>query len=129
VAINVSESKYYFYTEKGILQFRVDFSDITKAKGNIVSVSPDGLNFVFQIPGEKIVDIFKLAYNKMLHIKTIHIDKSINQFVKDKNMENGEYKKLRSKKNLHWLYGSTGNIQYSFKINNYCDICIQIKLQ
>lgn len=61
----------------------MDFSDITKEKGNIVSVSPNGLNFVFQIPGEKTIDIFRLAYNKMLHIKTIHIDKAINLFVKD----------------------------------------------
>lgn len=35
IALNISESKYYFYTEKGILQYRVDFSDITKEKGNI----------------------------------------------------------------------------------------------
>lgn len=65
----------------------------------------------------------------MLHIKTIHIDKAINQFVKGQNLDSEEYRQLRSKKNPHWLYGPSNLIQYNFKINNTMDICIQLKLQ
>mgnify|MGYP001347055318 CR=1 FL=1 len=47
IALNITESKYYFYDIKGILKNRVDFSATSKKRGKIMGVSPNGLNFVF----------------------------------------------------------------------------------
>lgn len=45
VAVNLTESKYYIYLEKGILKNRVDFVEFTRKYGEIVTTSVNGLNF------------------------------------------------------------------------------------
>ena len=45
-AFNLNESKFYVYSEKGLLLNRIEYSEYTKKHGEIVSTSPDGLNFV-----------------------------------------------------------------------------------
>ena len=43
-AFNLTESKYYVYSEKGMLLNRYDFSKMTKKYGQVVSTSQNGLN-------------------------------------------------------------------------------------
>jgi hypothetical protein len=47
VAMNLTESKFYTYSKRGILRNRFDFSSFTKRYGTISSVSPNGRNFIF----------------------------------------------------------------------------------
>jgi hypothetical protein len=44
--VNLTESKYYVFSERGLLQNRVDFSQIMESYSGIRAVSPNGRNFV-----------------------------------------------------------------------------------
>ena len=44
--MNLSESKYYVFSQRGILRSRIDISDLIKAFGQIKCVSPNGRNFL-----------------------------------------------------------------------------------
>jgi hypothetical protein len=41
-AFNLNESKFYVYSEKGLLINRIEYAHYTKKYGEIVSTSPDG---------------------------------------------------------------------------------------
>ena len=48
IAMNETESKYYVYTQNGLLINRIDFSDLVENYGNPISTSSNGLNFIFK---------------------------------------------------------------------------------
>ena len=48
MAMNLTLSKYYIYTERGILVNRVEFSQLVEKYGNASLTSTDGLKFIFR---------------------------------------------------------------------------------
>lgn len=46
VCMNITESKYYIFSERGLMINRVDFSQIMEQYLSIKAVSPNGRNFV-----------------------------------------------------------------------------------
>ena len=44
--MNLTESKYYVFSERGLLQNRVDFTQIMELYLAIKAISPNGRNFV-----------------------------------------------------------------------------------
>jgi hypothetical protein len=81
-AINLTESKYYIYSEKGLLLNRVKYLDLTKKYGEIVSTSANGLNFVLWNKSVDQVTILRFSESKVSYIKSIKLTKSIIEFVK-----------------------------------------------
>ena len=45
--MNITEHKYYVYTQNGMLMNRVDYKDKIDQYGYPVATSSNGLNFVF----------------------------------------------------------------------------------
>ena len=63
VSNNISESKFYIFSKKGILRNRIDYNDMTLIYGEIVAISPDGLKYVLRNDKEKnkpFIQIFEL---------------------------------------------------------------------
>jgi hypothetical protein len=48
MVMNLTLSKYYIYTERGILVNRVEFSDLVEKYGRPSLTSTDGLKFIFR---------------------------------------------------------------------------------
>ena len=82
IAINCTESKYYIYSENGLLLNRVVFKDLTKRYGEIVSTSANGLNFALWNKNSDEVTIIRLSLIKMKFIKSIPLTQSIVEFAK-----------------------------------------------
>ena len=82
ISINLTESKYYVYQEKGLLINRINFQEMTKKYGEIVSTSANGLNFVMWNKTQDNVTIVKFSEEKATYIKSISLTKSIVEFVR-----------------------------------------------
>ena len=48
MSMNITSNKYYIYSLKGILNKRVDFSDLVKKYGTPRTVSNNGTIFIFK---------------------------------------------------------------------------------
>lgn len=96
----MTESKYYVYSEKGILLNRIDFSKITKKYGQIVSCSQNGLNFALHNKMQDIVSVIRFTEKSTLYLKTIKVTDQIREF--SKRQENPLYNDLKEKH--HWVY-------------------------
>ena len=46
ICMNITEAKYYIFSERGLLQNRVDFSQIMESYLTIIAISPNGRNFI-----------------------------------------------------------------------------------
>ena len=46
ICLNETESKYYVYSENGILLNRINFANITEKYGKIIAMSNNGLNLI-----------------------------------------------------------------------------------
>lgn len=72
VSVNLTESKYYVYSARGILRNRVKFNHIIREYGKIVEVSPDGSNYLLlneTKEGVPLVSLFHLTEFEFLFIK------------------------------------------------------------
>jgi len=58
-AFNLNESKFYVYSEKGLLINRIEFAQYTKKYGEIVATSPDGLNFALHNKSSDTITIIR----------------------------------------------------------------------
>lgn len=65
------------YSEKGLLLNRIDYSEYTKKYGDIVSTSPDGLNFALLNSIMDTVTIIRFDEEQVQLLKTLKIDQAI----------------------------------------------------
>jgi len=61
VCFNLTESKMYWYSEKGILLNRIKYSDVVSQHGPIQVVSRNGLNLILSHKGDTMVSIFTVT--------------------------------------------------------------------
>lgn len=45
--MNLTERKFYIYSQNGLLMKRYTYQDFVKKLGNPVKISPNGQNFIF----------------------------------------------------------------------------------
>ena len=50
VNINLSENKFYIYSQRGLLQARIDFNKEVKKYGQFITVSSNGQSFIMMKP-------------------------------------------------------------------------------
>ena len=73
-AFNINESKFYVYSEKGLLLNRIEYSEYTKKYGEFVSTSPDGLNFVLHDKVADTISIIRFDEEEVQLLKSIKVD-------------------------------------------------------
>lgn len=78
IAMDLTASKYFLYSEGGLLQHRVNFEAVTKVYGKPVQVSPNGKIFLFKKDGApSVIHIFALTFEEFVFIKTIDLQERI----------------------------------------------------
>jgi len=84
MAMNLHESKFYLYSQRGVLRNRINFSSVTKNFGNIINVSPNGRNFILQKKGPKDtkLTIMHLSECEFTRVKTISLAAELESFRK-----------------------------------------------
>lgn len=84
VTVNLTESKYYVYSEKGNLRNRVMFDDITSKHGKVVEVSPNGANFLLLSFHQKkvpVLSLFQLTEYEFVFIKQFNVLTEIKNYM------------------------------------------------
>ena len=81
-AFNLNESKFYVYSEKGLLINRIEYADYIKKYGEIVATSPDGLNFALHNKSSDIITIIRFDEEKVCYLKSLNIEIAINELTK-----------------------------------------------
>ena len=146
--MNLTESKYYIFSMKGLLRNRIDFKGCVRKHGIPVAVSENGLNFVLyhknqRTNGRPQCSIYHLQEHEFTFVKTIELDTCLNQY-KDRLGRSSEKTRRRFGKQIErmlkinsWINPTDaktieankkkGNIDYSFQINNKMDVIIKFK--
>lgn len=57
IAINLTEQKFYVYSQSGILQNRIEFNREVEKYGEPCCVSSNGLNFIFKKTEQSLKDL------------------------------------------------------------------------
>jgi len=81
-AFNLTESKYYIYSEKGILLKRTDYSDFTKKYGEVVCISDDGLNFLLSNKIRDQLTVLRFNEHKVVPLKSFFLNEAILKLAK-----------------------------------------------
>lgn len=79
--MNITESKYFIYTLKGILKDRVDFSDMVRKYGNPRQVSNNGMVYIFKKTQNFKLNVILLSQGGLTFVKTIHIKDAIHNYI------------------------------------------------
>ena len=80
--MNVTKNKYVVNNERGIMLNEVDFSRFVELYGNIIQVSNDGRNFLFQKPDKPFeVHVICLTRENLLFMKTINFVSAIDEYI------------------------------------------------
>lgn len=117
---------------------RIEYSEYTKKHGEIVSTSPDGLNFVLQNKAADTISIIRFDEEKVQLLKTINIHNALIQYFKTKKFSPDEHEVQDSDDSFdqvdemsyqkdanHWMLDSNRRtLEYEIQINNQSDILI-----
>ena len=87
LAVNLTESKYYVYSEKGILLNRINFRQFVEFYGEPLTVSSNGLNYVFKKKGENVINVIHMNEFKIHFIKSIEVKKAFWQCMNEQKRE------------------------------------------
>ena len=99
-AFNITEHKFYVYSEKGLLLNRIDYSEKVKQYGDEASASSNGLNFALFKNRTDQVTILRFNELDCTILKTLNIEGSIKELLKS-NMDQS-LDALRDSD--HWLW-------------------------
>ena len=146
--MNLTESKFYVFSMKGLLRNRIDFSKAVKKHGLPVAVSENGLNFVLyhksnnSKQGRPECSIYYLQEHEFTWVKTIELDKCFREYIdrlkkslKKNRKTFGRQLEMMLEINP-WINPihderketankKTKNVEHSFEINNKMDIIIK----
>lgn len=150
VAMNLTESKYYVFSLRGLLRNRVEFKKEIQRYGKLKAVSPNGRNFVLmkdkqQYENQKIkIAIFHLTDFEFTFVKEIDIFEDISTYitklagskVSDVNkrrvrQEQGQKLQeliLKSRAPNRWIF-NPNTTKYLFSITDNLDVMIKFKYQ
>ena len=78
---NITENKCHVYTQKGILKHRIEYSDQVKKYGKPMSVSNNGMIYIFKKPSKNVLNIMLLTLNGFIFIKQIKIMDKISDHI------------------------------------------------
>jgi hypothetical protein len=87
-AYNLTESKFYVYSEKGLLENRIEFSELIKEYGEIMCTSPDGLNFALHNRRNDTITIIRFSQEEVFVLKSLSLENSLKEYLSnpfDKN--------------------------------------------
>ena len=127
VSIDVTASKFFVYSEGGLLYNRVDYQEkVTKLYGAPIEVSNDGRNFIFQKGDEKeVIHILRLELDEFKFIKTINIFESMKSYIKNANDTASDVEEVKRAKDLRNMFENeyrgfyvSSAVKIHFKINN-----------
>jgi len=77
ITMNISEHKYYVYSQGGILENRVDYWIEATKYGEPTAVSNNGQIFIFRQPKTLIIHVLIMTLEKLEHIKKIDLARAI----------------------------------------------------
>lgn len=136
ICINETEHKFYVYQQNGLLINRVDFSEQVQKYGSPLAVSSNGQNFIFrpnldkrdfEEPHQRIEQMLKFNIMKLNifginWIKEINVLEGIKIQMQTRTRRNDWLSQI-SKMEADQL----DKINISYLINDFLDICVQIK--
>mmetsp|Transcript_1931 Transcript_1931/g.2766 ORF Transcript_1931/g.2766 Transcript_1931/m.2766 type:complete len:509 (+) Transcript_1931:3115-4641(+) len=143
VCVNLSESKYYIYSQRGLLRNRIDFSKEVKFSGSPIAVSENGRNFLLMQKNAStgnmpMLTIYHLTDYEFTFIKQIILQYDIQQYIDklltSKSAEKSFVRHQQGVK-LNIMCGKNGinnwvhqpeKIDYEFTINNKMDVLIKM---
>ena len=122
-AYNLTESKFYSYSEKGILENRIEFSELINEYGEIICASPDGLNFALHNRRNDTITILRFNKVEIFVLKTLSIENSLKEYLSNPFDEN-------KSEQCQWIFELMEHdkmcLKYDVQINNRGHILLQI---
>ena len=79
ITMNISEHKFYVYSQGGILQKRVDYSRYDY--GQPTAVSNNGQIFIFRQPKSLTIHVLAMTLTSLEHIKTVDMKQAIRKYI------------------------------------------------
>ena len=71
IALNLTEYKFYTYSENGLMINRFAFKDMVMKYGDPIATSPDGLNYIFKKKRKAEFSVLHLDEREFTLIRTI----------------------------------------------------------
>ena len=136
VCINLNESKYYLYSERGVLRHRVNFKKLTQTYGKITQVSQSGQNFLFLDNRDSgpVLSLFSLTEVDFVLIKEIDVMEHIASFREDLlGPKKAETTKKAGRRLEHLLRINSSLLQpnscsFEYSLNDRMDVIIKVKV-
>jgi hypothetical protein len=69
------------YSEKGLLENRIEFSELIKEYGEIISTSSDGLNFALHNRRTDIITIIRFTKEEIFVLKSLSLENSLKEYL------------------------------------------------
>ena len=126
LSMNITDSKYYIYSLKGMLRERVNFKALTATYGKARAVSNNGLIFIFKKPSSFELNILLMTNSEGLaFVKTVNIQKRVLEMIENDSLPGIE--DLRSAINsgdFQSIKLEPSNNMLSFVINDSMDLMV-----
>lgn len=91
LSMNITDSKFYIYSLKGILRERTNFQNLTQMFGRVRQVSNNGQIFIFKKTLSFNLNIMLMTNKDGLnHIKTINLQEAVQHYLKNDECPNIE---------------------------------------
>ena len=69
------------YSEKGLLENRIEFSELIKEYGEIICTSSDGLNFALHNRRNDIITIIRFTKEEIFVLKSLSLENSLKEYL------------------------------------------------
>lgn len=121
MAVNLTEFKYYVYSERGLLVNRINFGQFIRQYGEPLTVSSNGLNYIFKIKGENTVNIVHMNEFKAHFLKSIDVKQAFWQCL------NEQQKQTQSEIRINCSWVEKDRYDFDVQINNANDVFIEFR--
>lgn len=125
--MNISEHKYYVYSQGGLLLNRVDYTLKHTQYGTPTAVSNNGQIFIFRQQKSLTIDILVMTKDTLVHIKKVNLKKEIDKYVEMlAATDSGKASALRAQldSNEYAPYMHKDKSKLKFQINDNMDIAV-----
>ena len=134
VCMNITEQKYYIYSQNGLLINRIEFDDYIEKYGDIIVTSPNGQNFILQKKSDKrMITLVKLTMFGMQIVSwqdnggfSYDLINLLRKQLAEKSSQKQQnfIDELITKRDGEEIISD--DIEMEFKINDELDLCIMI---
>ena len=129
ITMNISEHKYYVYSQGGILRKRVHYWREAREYGDPAAVSSNGQIFIFRQPKTLTIHVLIMTLTGLEYIKKIDLSRAIPAYLEDaKEVHGGQAEKVRELKERltgegeYSSYLAPGKSKLRLEINDNMDI-------